>query len=185
VALREAKTLLGVFGRRGLSILVRPALCLERPFGPAAALGSGLLLMSMLFYTMRQDWKQPTTCLCVPAMNSLLYNNKDPCASVWRRSSRSARSLKRKLLSSESLAPSHLVISHTIAPFNAFSTKQYTSGRSMYPCLHGTMSACTKYPSHDRGGSGTKAPQDSCKPNRNLGQPATHLDPSRFVATLL
>jgi hypothetical protein len=114
VALREAKTLLGVFGRRGLSILVRPALCLGRPFGPAAALGSGLLLMSMLFYKMRQDWKQPTTCLCVLAMNSLLYNNKDPCASVWRRSSRSARSLERKLLNP---SPSLLLVLSSSRPW--------------------------------------------------------------------
>jgi hypothetical protein len=96
VALREAKTLLGVFGRRGASILVRPALCLGRPFGPAAALGSGLL-MSMLFYTIRRDWKQPTTCLCVLTMSSL-QQQQGPLevgASVWRRSS--ARSVKRKL----------------------------------------------------------------------------------------
>jgi hypothetical protein len=139
VALREAKTLLGVFGRLGASF-VRPALCLGSPLGPAAALGSGLLLMSMLFYTIRKDWKQPTTCLYVLTLSSLLYrNNKDPCASVWRRSSAphapSTGSCSIRV-------PRSFLAFGTMASFRALSTKLYTSGLCVYLCLQGAMFAC-------------------------------------------
>lgn len=62
MALSEANTLPGVFGRRGASILVRPVLCFGRPFGPAAAFGAGLPLMIVLFDVEQEDLEQPPTC---------------------------------------------------------------------------------------------------------------------------
>jgi hypothetical protein len=169
VALREAKTLLGVFGRRGASILVRPALCLGRPFGPAAALGSGLL-MSMLFYTIRRDRKQPTTCLYVLTTNSL-QQQQGPLVRQSGEEAPHAPSSGSCAIRVPRSFPSCCLPDHGILPY-FFDQAVYLGIVNV--ALSSRHNVCVN-PSHGRIRSANEAPQDSCKPNRNLAtQP--HLD---------
>jgi hypothetical protein len=105
-------------------------------------------------------------------MSSLLYsNNKDPCASVWRRSSAPhAPSTGSCSIRVPRSFPSCCLSNHGIVlsqPSSITLNCVYISAFTARCLLASWSRSCC---------SGTRAPQDSCKPNRNLvNQP--HLDP--------